>query len=48
MLNKEETELLFHSLNSEVLVKNKGKTHWSTCETFDQGSGSSIVKSDNI
>lgn len=26
MLNEEETELLFHSFNSEILVKYKGKT----------------------
>lgn len=48
MLNKEETEHLFHTLNSDTLGEYKGKTCWSAWESFDQGSGSSAVKSDNI
>lgn len=47
-LNKEEIELLFHSLNAEMFVKYKGKTFWSTWETLEQGSGSFIVKGASI
>lgn len=48
MLNKEEIELLFHSLNSEMFVKYKGKTFWRTWETLEQGRGSFVVKGASI